>query len=76
MNKNIIRSLAVGAVLLILLVVLYRFFIGSPPPTGPSPVTAPAPPSPLRLLQPPRNRLLLRSLNRRFPPKVRLPVRS
>jgi cell division septation protein DedD len=44
MNKNIIRSLAVGAVLLILLVVLYRLFIASPPPTGPSPVTAPAPP--------------------------------
>jgi cell division septation protein DedD len=43
MNKNILRGLAVVAALLILLVVLYRLYTGSAPPTGPSPVTAPTP---------------------------------
>lgn len=44
MHKNIMRGLAVGAVLIILLVVLYRLYTGRAPQPGPSPITAPAPP--------------------------------
>jgi cell division septation protein DedD len=43
MNKNLLRGLAVGAALIILLMVLYRLYIERPPQTGPSPVTAPSP---------------------------------
>lgn len=44
MNKNLARGLVVGAVLIILVVVLYFVYMGTPPPTGPSTVTAPTPP--------------------------------
>jgi cell division septation protein DedD len=44
MTKNVLRGLAIGAGLIILLVVLYLVYTRSVPPTGPSPVTTPAPP--------------------------------
>lgn len=43
MNKKILSGLAVGAALIILLVVLFRLYSGRAPQTGPSTVTAPAP---------------------------------
>lgn len=45
MNKKVISGLAVGATLILLLVVLYYFSTGTAPKTGPSPVTAPGAPS-------------------------------
>jgi cell division protein FtsN len=44
MNQKIGRGLAIGAALIVLLVVWYFFFRGGPSATGPSPVTAPGPP--------------------------------
>jgi hypothetical protein len=44
MNQKIGRGLAVGAALIVLLVVLYIFSMGSPPKTGPSSDTAPGAP--------------------------------
>jgi cell division septation protein DedD len=43
MNKNILRGLAVGIALLILVVVLYLRYTGRAPQPGRSPVTAPTP---------------------------------
>ena len=44
MNQKIGRGLAVGAILIVLLVVLYYLSTGGPPKTGPSPGTAPGAP--------------------------------
>jgi cell division septation protein DedD len=44
MNQKIVGGLAVGAILIILLAVLYRLYIGVLPESGPSAVIAPGPP--------------------------------
>lgn len=55
MNKNILRGLAVGGALIILLVVLYLLYPGRAPQPPPSAVTAPAPPpaAPPEVIPPP-----------------------
>ena len=45
MNQKIGRIMAVGAIVSVLLAVLYYLSTGSSPKTGPSPITAPGPPA-------------------------------
>ena len=43
MNKNLSRGIAVVAILVVLLAVLYYLSTGGPGKTGPNPATAPGP---------------------------------
>ena len=45
MNKKVVIGLAVGAILILLVAVMYRLYTGSPAKTGPSSVTAPGAPT-------------------------------